>query len=132
MIHDYDSLDGLKANLHLSLNKSADACMLAMRSGMMNRIFATSGHMQFNPRDIQAFTKMQEIDGIESAFKKVLVGSASWILNELTMDSGWELELCDYKGILDYNLAEGNESEEKTALDPYELLMEKSDSATIA
>ncbi len=110
MIHDYDALDGLKANLHLSLNKSADACMLAMKSGMMNRLFATSGHMRFNARDIQAFTKMQEIEGIESAFKKVLIGSATWIMEELECDSGWELEPCDYKEIVAYNLA-GNHPE---------------------
>lgn len=121
MIHDYDALDGLKANLYLSLNKSADACMLAMKSGMMNRIFAPDGHVRFNARDIQAFSKMQEIEGIESAFKKVLMGSATWILEELATDSSWELEPCDYQGIIDYNLA----SNPDTAVEPYELLMEK-------
>lgn len=125
MIHDYETLDGLKANLYLSLNKSADACMLAMKSGMMNRLFATSGHMRFNARDLQAFSKMQEIEGIESAFKKVLVGSASWIMEELETDSGWELEPCDYKEIVAYNLSGSEEEKSLVDLDPYELLREK-------
>lgn len=127
MIHDYASLDGLKANLYLSLNQSADACMLAIKSGMMNRIFATSGHMCFNARDIQAFRKMQEIDGIESAFKKVLIGSASWIMEELDGDSGWELEPCNYKEIVAYNLAAGYEETPQTLPDPYEILREKNE-----
>lgn len=129
MIHDYDSLDGLKANLYLSLNQSADACMLAMKSGMMNRIFATSGHMCFNARDMQAFKKMQEIDGIESAFKKVLIGSASWILEELDGDSGWELEPCDYKEIIAYNMAADYEEFPDPLQEPYDILREKNDSA---
>jgi len=102
--------------------------MLAMKSGMLNRFFASSGHIRFNARDIQAFSKLQEIEGIECAMKKLILGSAAWILDGLTSGSIMEIEqeYCDYEELLNYNLA-NQFDQNMDFVSPYEIMMEIDD-----